>query len=205
MSLLAEILERLEVEDDQQREANLPPAERNRSIPRDVGEYLSVFIRGMKPMRIVEVGTSVGYSTLWLGMAAKSYGGNVISYEIDENRAIQAAANIKEAGLDNIVQVIHKDVMEAEVPTDIDLIFFDQEKSDYYPHFLQLFPKLKPGGIIIADNVISHFEELRKYIEHVRDHPDCDSVMNPIGRGLEITYKHSETEFEEFKNNVFVR
>jgi caffeoyl-CoA O-methyltransferase len=205
MKNLFEVLERLEIEDDQQREKNLQSTERNRSIPRDVGEYLSVFLRAMKPKLIVEVGTSVGYSTLWLGMSAKSFGGKVISYEIDSERANKAKQNITEAGLSDVIEIIHSDFNFAEIPNNIDFVFFDQEKSDYVPHFKKIFSKINPGGVIIADNVISHFEELRLYIELVRDNKECDSVMNPIGNGLEVTYKHNTNEFPAFKELTLVR
>ncbi len=205
MSKVQSVLERLEIEDDQQRENNLPKEQRNRSIPRDTGEFLSVFTRALGARTIVEIGTSVGYSTIWLGMTAKSTGGKVYSYEIDKERITKAQQNLEEAGLSNVVEVIHGGPDDVTFPKNIDVVFFDQEKEDYLRHFDKIFPNVRDGGVIIADNIISHFEELRLYIDHVRDHPECNSVLVPVGKGLEITYKFVDHEFTPFKTEVLIR
>lgn len=201
---IAKILDILEQEDDKQRSEGLEPKHRNNSIPRDVGEFLSVLIRLVKPKVIVEIGASVGYATLWLGVAASSYGGKVLSYELDETRASRAKDNVMKAGLSDVVEIFVEDALKADFP-ECDFVFLDADREDYVTHFNNFFPKLKPGGGILANNTLGYFEQLRNYIEMVRDHPECDSVLIAIGHGLELTYKYSNSENESFRRFTMVR
>ncbi|RMG22631.1 MAG: hypothetical protein D6732_25595 [Methanobacteriota archaeon] len=201
---ISEILDMLEQEDDRQRSEGFDPSKRNNSIPRDVGEFTSVLIRLVKPKTILEIGTSVGYSTIWLGVSAASYGGRVISYEKDAERAQIAKENIAKAGLDGVVEIRNEDALEAELPS-CDFVFLDAERDDYVDHFDHFFPKLNQGGGILANNTLGYFEQLRKYIEKVRDHPECNSVLVAIGHGLELTYKFSNSENEAFRRFTMVR
>ncbi len=204
METIEEVLERLEIEDDRQRSENLPYEQRDNSIPRDVGEFISVLVRLIKPKTIVEIGSSTGYSTIWLGLAASSYGGKVISYEKDTNKAEKAKNNIEAAGLADIVEIRNEDIFDADVPG-MDFVFLDADRDDYKRHFENIFPKLKPGGGVLANNTLGYFEQLRKYIEHVRDHPECNSVLIAIGHGLELTYKFGENENSAFQLFTLVR
>ncbi len=204
MERIPAILEMLETEDDKQRDQGLDEFTRNNSIPRDVAEFLSVLVRLVKPKTIVEVGTSVGYSSIWLGAAAKSFDGKVISFETKKDRAERANNLIKEAGLDDVVEIRNEDFLKADLP-EFDFLFIDGDRQEYVNYFNKGFPHLKNGGCILANNTLGYFEQLRTYIEMVRDHPECDSVLIAIGHGLELTYKHSETEFDVFKKFTMVR
>ncbi len=186
-----EILDLLEQEDDRQRTEGVDESQRNNSIPRDVGEFTSVLVRLIKPMTIVEIGSSVGYSTIWLGVSAASYGGKVISYENDATKAKIAKENIAKAGLENYVEIRNQDALEADLPK-CDFVFLDADRENYVKHFENIYPKLSKGGGILANNTLGYFEQLRKYIEMVRDHPECNSVLVAIGHGLELTYKFSD-------------
>jgi predicted O-methyltransferase YrrM len=193
---IRELLERMQNEDAEQREQALEKEERWRSISRDTGECLSIITRLSKAKNIVEIGTSQGFSTIWLGLAAKCIDAHVSSFEIAKWRYEQAEMNIAEAELGKYVTLIHGDIKEkiSSVPSEIDLLFLDAEKSDYLDQFKFLFDRIKEGGIIIADNAVSHFSELRSFIEYVRNHDQCNSFLLPIGRGLELTYKITQGE-----------
>ncbi len=193
---IQDVLEKLEKEDSEQREKNLPKEVRNRSLTRDSGKFLAMLCRMVNAKIIVEIGTSVGYSTIWLAMAAKSTGGMVITYDIDPKKVEKARDNLQEAKLDGVVTFILGDV--SDLPETINLAFFDQEKKDYLRHFKLLFPHIRKGGVIVADNVISHQEELQDYIGHVRSRPECNSIQIPLGKGLEVTYRLRKDELDAF-------
>ena len=92
---------------------------------------------------------------------------------------------------DEYVRYTNEDLRKAEIP-ETDFVFLDAEKRDYIEHFKAVFPKLLPRGIVVADNVLSHQEELRNYLEYVRKLPSCNSILLPIERGLELTYKFAK-------------
>lgn len=205
MSKISDVLNRLEIEDDAQRDQGLPKEKRNRSITRDTAEYISVFSRAVGAKTIVEIGTSVGYSTIWLALTAKTTRGKVITYDIDPKKIEKAKVNLEEAGLSGFVEFIEGSPDDTDIPHNIDLVFMDQEKEDYIRHFDKIFPNVRDGGVFVADNIISHFEELRMYIDHVRDHPMCNSLLLPVGKGLEITYKFTPGESSDYKSDVLIR
>ncbi|MHA2296597.1 MAG: O-methyltransferase [Candidatus Hodarchaeales archaeon] len=153
-----------------------------------IQQFLSLLVHLCHPKIIVEIGTSVGYSTLWLGLAARDIGGNVITYEIDEDRVKIACNNFERVGLQSIIEVKNLDPRIDTLPI-IDFVFIDAEKVDYLSHFQIIYPKLSSFGVVVADNVTSHANELESYINYVRNLPDCISMLLDIGRGLEITYK----------------
>jgi predicted O-methyltransferase YrrM len=186
----------MEVEDVEQRERGLSSNRRWRSLARSSAELLSLLVRLVRAKVIVEIGTSQGFSTIWLGLGAKSVGGRVISFEVSDWRHQKAIENIKEAEISDIVKLILGDPLLNldNVPDDIDILFLDAEKADYLKQVTVLFPKISSGGIIVADNVVSHEEELQDYLSFVRNHNECNSILIPIGRGLEITYKIPKNE-----------
>ncbi|MFQ5342909.1 MAG: O-methyltransferase, partial [Anaerolineae bacterium] len=131
-SLLREIEER----DKRERALGLPPQERGRSITREVGQFLNLIAKAAKAREFLEIGASIGYSTIWLGLAAQANAGQVLSLESEEARAAQARRNLAQAGLDEVVTV-HTGRAEAYLaglsPDDrqFDFAFLDAEKEDY--------------------------------------------------------------------------
>lgn len=205
---IVELLDRMQNEDAQQRMNNLASEKRWRSIPRDAGEFLGVIVRSTKSKNIVEIGTSQGYSTIWLGLAALSTDGKVISFETEEWRYTQAVENIKLAGLEATITLVHGDITSKadKLPSKIDLLFLDSEKSDYLGQLRTLFDRIIDGGVILADNIVSHFADLREYVEYVRNHPRLNSLMlSSIGNGMELTYKMAPSEPDTVPWNVLVR
>jgi len=188
---LLEVIDRLEKEDKKQREDGMSRELRNRSLARESAQFLSLLVSIIKPETVIEIGTSVGYSTLWLGMSASMVGAKVISYDVSKEKVLKARKNISEAGLNNIIEVKLEDPSNARLSR-AEMVFIDVEKEDYIAHFEAVIPVLKDGGVIIADNVISHAEDLEKYLSHVREYPGCMSMMVPIGKGLELTFKHGK-------------
>uniref|UniRef100_A0A7C5VYB9 DUF1442 domain-containing protein n=1 Tax=Thermomicrobium roseum TaxID=500 RepID=A0A7C5VYB9_THERO len=182
------VLDRLHERDAAERAAGLPQELRIRALTPPTGAFLYGLILALRPRLIFEAGSAVGYSTIWLALAAQTYGGQVIGSEIRPERVREANANLAEAGLADVASVLEGDAAELVRRFDgIGLLFLDAEKDDYSRLFLAGIDRVIPGGLIIADNVVSH--DCRDYQELVRSHPDVHTVTIPFERGLEWTVK----------------
>ncbi len=139
---------------------------------------------------MLEIGGSRGYSTVWLAAAARSVGGHVTSLEADPARASRARANLAEAGVSDVVDLREGDATDTlgELEGGFDFVFLDAWKDDYERHFRALRPLLPPGGLLVADNVLSHASTLAAYSGARQSDPDLLSVTVPLDSGLEITY-----------------
>jgi predicted O-methyltransferase YrrM len=140
------------------------------------------------------VGTSIGYTALWLGEAARATGGHVIGMEAIAAKHRQAVNNISRAGLGDVVEVRLGDAkaIVQEVAGPIDLVFLDAWKDDYCAYFDALLPKLRVGGCVVADNITypATFQEtMRRYQDHVRSHANVRSYLLPIGMGEEMSVR----------------
>ena len=161
------------------------------NIPPETGQFLRTLVISTKARRALEIGTSNGYSTLWLASALEEIGGGVITLEAVEEKVRLARENLRRAGVEGVVRLEHTDAREAvrHLEGPFDLVFIDAWKQDYPFYFQQVYPKVVPGGLILADNAVSHREELEPYLQAVRSHPGCESVLVPIGSGVEMTLK----------------
>jgi len=188
---IIELLKDLEAKDAVERVEGLPSSARMRNITPDVGLFLNILVKATKATSILEIGTSNGYSTIWLGLATQENNGQLITLEVDPRKVKLAKENLEKAGLVNTVKLIEGDAKETLriLEKEFDFVFLDAEKEDYLEFFHLIFPKLKKGGVIVADNVISHAEDLKEYVDFVRANPNTQSVLVPIGRGEELTLK----------------
>lgn len=188
---LLALLKELEQRDTEERLKGLPVEQRMRNITPDVGLFLNIIVKSIKAKNILEIGTSNGYSTIWLGLAAKDNLGKVTTLEVDSRKVKLANENLSRANLTDIVSIIPGDAKETikNFDQEFDFVFIDAEKEDYIKYFDLVFPFVKVGGVIVADNVISHAEILNEYVEHVRANPNTQSVLIPVGRGEEMTLK----------------
>lgn len=155
---------------------------------------LNLMIRMTGARHIVEVGTSMGYTALWLGEAARATGGRVIGTEFVESKHAIATDYITRAGLADIVEVRLGDAKESVAAIDgpIDLVFVDAWKTDYVDFFDMLLPKMRLGGAIVADNIThpeSNAEVMGEYCAHVRGLPTVRSGLVPIGNGIEVSVR----------------
>ena len=182
-------LKRLYADDARQRAAGLPAAVRTRNLDRESGRFLAISVVATGARRIVEVGSSNGVSTIWLASGAARTGGTVTGTELLPERAGEANRNLPEAGLGRVAEVIAGDagVTLLAFAEPIDLLFIDAEKEDYPAHFLAVVEKIRPGGLILADNVLSH--DLSAYQSLLRERPDVETTTLPLERGIEVTVK----------------
>src|SRR5262245_43528797 len=160
----------------------------------ETASFLNLLIRTMGAKHIVEVGTSIGYTAVWLGEAARATGGHVVGMEAIATKHKQALDHLSRAGLADAVEVRFGDAKQIvrELIGPIDLVFVDAWKDDYIAYFDALLPKLRVGGCIVADNITypSTFqEEMRRYQAHVRAQPNVRSTLLSIGNGEEMSVR----------------
>ncbi|MBW1799792.1 MAG: O-methyltransferase [Deltaproteobacteria bacterium] len=126
------------------------------NIPIEDGRLLRLLAESTKAKNVVEIGTSNGYSALWLLLALRTTGGRLTTFEIDPDKVSLARENFKRAGVDHLVTVVegdaHREVMSLKDP--IDLLFLDADKSGYIDYLNKLLPLVRPGGLILAHNII---------------------------------------------------
>jgi caffeoyl-CoA O-methyltransferase len=182
------ILDRLREEDQAQRDAGLSVEERTRNVTAPTGKFLFSLVRSIEPEVILEIGSSNGYSTIWLALAAREYGGQVIGSEISPERAADANANLAMAGLDGVADVRTGDGSEiATSLRSVDMVFLDAEKDDYPRHFENVVGLVRHGGLILTDNVTSH--DCSALLEMIQGRIDVVTQTIPFERGLEYTVK----------------
>jgi predicted O-methyltransferase YrrM len=162
----------------------LPQAERHRNLEPPSAEFLCALATGIGAKRMVEIGGSSGISTIALAAAARETRGRVISIEIEPDRHAESRETLRSLNLDEFVDYIFDDAANV-LPGigEVDLALIDCEKEDYIRFFDML--KIAPGGIVVADNILSH--SLHDYLAHVRSRPRVESITLAIGKGLEVT------------------
>lgn len=182
----------------------LSPEELNRRIMSEfilavgpeTGQFLNMLLKTQGGVRVLDVGTGVGYSTVCLAEAARVNGGRVTTLERETSKQAQAVEYINRAGLQDVVDFKLGDAVAfiEALPGPWDFVLLDLWKDLYIPCFDRLYEKLAPGGIVIADNITSPREfrqTMKAYQEHVRAKPNLDSVEVGVGYGLELTRKQS--------------
>jgi predicted O-methyltransferase YrrM len=162
------------------------------SVGRSSAQLLSILVKSLKPKTILEVGGSYGYSTLWLAEAAQAVGGKLITLEIHPRKQQYSREAIARAGLSASVDFRLGDARQsiAQLPGPFDFVLLDLWKDLYITCFDLFYPKLSPGAVVIADNMVYpeiNRQEALQYRAHVRTKPHIDSVLLEVGGGLELS------------------
>ncbi|MFK7160763.1 O-methyltransferase [Marinospirillum sp. MEB164] len=181
LKYLLEELERLGKENDaliEQRDRKYL------NITRDTGEFLAVLIKASAAKRVLEIGTSNGYSTLWIASALPE-DGQVTTIEISSFKASQARSNFKQAHLDHKINLVEADcaVFFGAMNQPFDLVFLDADRSSYNRFADQIVSLVRPGGLLVCDNAISHAEELEEFIGALHAKGEFTSTTLPVGKG----------------------
>ncbi|MCE2563576.1 O-methyltransferase [Komagataeibacter sp. FNDCF1] len=164
--------------------------QRMRAIGPETGQLLTILARSLKRPRILEPGTSFGYSTLWLAEAARATDGTVVTMELHGCKSDHARQMARQAGLADWIDFRVGDAvrMIGELTDRVDFVFVDLRKDLYVPCLEAFHSRLDPGAIIVADNMIRPgTEDVKRYGRAIRALPGMSSVILPVGTGIEVS------------------
>jgi predicted O-methyltransferase YrrM len=183
------VLRRLEEDDARERAEGVSRELRSRQVERTTGKFLFAVVAPQTDCEILEIGGSRGYSTIWLAAGARHLGGRIVSLEHDPHKCEDWRRNIEEAGLEDWAELVEGDAFEtlARIEDVFDVVFLDAEKDDYEALFVLARRLVEPGGLIVADNVLSHADTLGAYSAARQADPTLESVTVPLDRGLELS------------------
>lgn len=172
--------------------------------------FLSLLVKIKGAKNALEIGTSNGYSGIWLANALKKTGGKLTTIEFWDNRLNVAIENFKKAGVDDIVETrlgqavmileemfnkMYPDGSCPDMPKGepvgelFDFVFIDANKSEYIKYFKLIHPMLKKGGVIVADNILSHYKKVEPFVQTITSHPNYQTQLIPIDTGILVSYK----------------
>lgn len=174
----------LEELDGKDRTDGTPHLQRLRQIPPGTGKFLALLAAGAPEGPILEIGTSAGYSTLWLAVAARALGRKVVTFEVLPEKVKLARETFRAAGVEDTVQLIAGDAREhMAYYYNLAFVFLDAEKEVYSDCYELVVPRLIKGGLLVADNAISHAEALAPMLEHALNDERVDALVVPVGKG----------------------
>ena len=171
--------------------ASTDRAKKMLNITPNTGEFLELMVKATRARRILEIGTSNGYSTIWLAKAARATGGRVTTLEKAAHKVAMATENFRRAGGTDLIDLRHTDAgafLRAEADP-FDMIFLDSERHEYVGWWGRLAALIAPGGLLIADNATSHATEMAEFMALVRRSTGFITSLVPIGNGEFLAYK----------------
>ena len=180
----------LEVQDELDRQDGTPRPQRLRQIPPVTGKFLALLCASTPKGGVLEVGTSGGYSSLWLSLACNARGDHMTTFEILEEKVARANETFESAQVTDKIQLIHGDARQViDGYRDVAFCFLDAEKEIYLEIYEQVVPNLVTGGILAADNTINHVDSLSDFIAQAEDDARVDSLIVPVGKGILVCRK----------------
>ena len=183
------VLERLEAEDAREREEGVSRELRGRQVARTTGQFLFALVAPQWDCEVLEIGGSRGYSSIWFAAGVRHFGGRVLSLEADPAKVEAWRRNVVEAGLEETAELLEGDAFETlpEIQDVFDIVFIDAEKDDYERLFQLARDKVEPGGLFVADNVLSHAGLAGRILEGAPSRSDPgerDAPTRPRPRAL---------------------
>ncbi|GAB3886361.1 class I SAM-dependent methyltransferase [Kibdelosporangium lantanae] len=160
--------------------------ERFRNLEPDTARMMSVVARAAGARRVLELGTSNGYSTIWLADTVRATGGTLVTVDIDAGRSAMAAANLERAGLAGFVELRVQDAAETlrdSADDAWDLVFLDAERPHYVSYWPDLVRTIRPNGLLVVDNVLSHADQVAEFRAIVSADPRVTDAVVPTGAG----------------------
>lgn len=162
--------------------ANIEPAE---------GEYLRSLVRQAKARKALEIGTSTGYSGIWITLGLRETGGHLVTLEIDKARYQTATSNFNATGLAALIDARLGDALieTPKVDGPLDFVFIDAHKPDYLKYYEMVLPKMRKGGVIVAHNVTSHPAPMRDFLDRIASDPKVKTeIVHPGQQGFSVTW-----------------
>ena len=180
----------LEQRDARDRHDGTPNLKRLRQVPAETGMLLALLAAAAPRGPVVEIGTSAGYSALWLVLACQQRGDKLVTYELLPEKAELARETFARAKVEDRVELVNGDARSKLKDYDeIAFCFLDAEKEMYAELYALVVPRLLPGGLLVADNVISHRDELQDFVKTARKDKTVDAAVLPVGKGLLVCAK----------------
>jgi len=174
----------LEKLNEQQKRNGVSPRLRLRQIPPETGKFLAVLAATAPEGIYLEIGTSAGYSALWLALACRMLGRKLVTFEILEEKVRLAEETFSVANVEDIVELVRGDGRDyIQNYKNISFCFLDAEKKIYLECYEKIIPNMTTGGLLVADNVISHEEVLKAMVERVLHDERVDALVVPVGNG----------------------
>jgi predicted O-methyltransferase YrrM len=174
----------LEDIDSRDRIDGTPRLDRLRQIPRETGKFLSILAASAPKGKFIEIGTSAGYSTLWIALACKLLRTKVITFEILKEKVQLAEETFMKSNMEDYIELILGDARDyINNYKNIAFCFLDAEKEVYRECYDLIIPNLVKGGILIADNAINHYETLKPMLDSALVDDRVDAIIIPIGKG----------------------
>ena len=166
------------------RQDGTPQARRLRQITPDTGRFLALLAAGAPAGEMLEIGTSAGYSTLWLSLACEQTGRSLTTFELSPEKAALARQSFQAAGVEAVIRLVEGDARRF-LPDygQVAFCFLDAEKEDYAVCYEAVVPRLVPGGLLVADNAIDHAAALAPMLARALSDERVDALVVPIGKG----------------------
>ncbi|MFX0077139.1 MAG: O-methyltransferase [Candidatus Hermodarchaeota archaeon] len=181
------LLERMDAED---RIDGTSRMERLRQIPPEIGKFLSILAACAPKGKFIEIGTSAGYSTLWIALACIERGTKVKTFEILEEKFNLAKETFQQSEVEDLVEIVRGDARDyLEEEKNVAFCFLDAEKEVYEDCYDLVVPNMVRGGLLVADNAINHYETLKPMIDKSLLDERVDALVVPIGKGELICRK----------------
>jgi caffeoyl-CoA O-methyltransferase len=178
-------MEALEEIDARDRVDGTPQVKRLRQVPPETGRLLAFLAAGAPKGAWMEIGTSAGYSALWLALAARQAGVKLITFELLPDKVKLAKDTFKKAAVEDVVELIHGDARgHVRDYAEVGFCFLDAEKEMYLDFFELISPNLVKGGLLVMDNVINHADVLQPVVDKAMGDTGLDSVLIAAGKGL---------------------
>jgi caffeoyl-CoA O-methyltransferase len=181
---IVEVMADLEKRDERDRDDGTAHLERLRQIPRETGRFLALFAASAPEGSWIEIGTSAGYSALWLSLACHARSQVLTTYELLTEKAALARETFQNAEVEDVISLVEGNFLDHADQLDwVSFCFLDAEKDVYRECYEVVVPHLVTGALFIADNVISHQSELQGFVDNALSDPRVDSLVVPIGKG----------------------
>jgi len=199
LTVLKKLEKRSRLEESDQIDVNHD--DRMLAITEDTGQFYNLFLKAIRAKRILEVGTSVGYSTIWFADAVLENGGKIITIEQNPSKISRAKANFKEAKVENIIENLQGQAIQIlkhlsnEIKTEqekFDFVFLDADKEMNIEYFDLILPMVKIGGIIATDNILypeKFIPIMEKFVNHIKTKPNIQTFTLDLGNGEQLTIK----------------